>query len=190
MLLTRSRSDDGTAADRAAWGAEAVKWLMLAANQGDKRGQVDMADVLLTGKLVKQDLIEAYKWSDLAAHGSTDEAAIASCGSIRDAAVLKMSADQITEAKKRVADFKPQAPRKEEWVAPVWDGQVKLTGLSGAPGHRLAILNGKTFAQGESGEVKANGKIIQVHCLEIRENSVVAEIEGFDKPIEIVFSGK
>jgi hypothetical protein len=51
--------------DRAAIADAAVKWITLAANLGDKQGQANLADVCLEDKLVKQDLIEAYKWGGL-----------------------------------------------------------------------------------------------------------------------------
>jgi TPR repeat protein len=44
-----------------------IDWATLAANQGDKQGQANLAEIYLEGKLVKQDLIEAYKWGDLSA---------------------------------------------------------------------------------------------------------------------------
>ena len=170
--------------------APALADIKIKADKGDRRAQADLADILLQGKLAKQDLIEAYKWGELATHGATNDPA-AKAGSVtRDAAILKMSPAQITEGKKRVAAFVPHTAKPEEAPDPAWEGQVKLTGLSGAHDQRLAILNGKTFARGEKGEVKANGKVIQVHCLEIRENSVVVEVEGYKKPIEIIFSGK
>jgi len=50
---------------RAAIADEAIKWATLAANQGDKQGQANLAQIYLEGKWVKQDLIEAYKWGDL-----------------------------------------------------------------------------------------------------------------------------
>ena len=149
-----------------------------------------MADILLEGKLEKQDLIEAYKWGELATHGTTNDSVVKVGTVTRDAAILKMSPAQIAEGKKRVAAFVPHAAKIEEAPEPAWEGQVKLTGLSGSRDQRLAILNGKTFAQGEKGEVKASGKVIQIHCLEIRDNSAVVEVEGYKKPIEIVYSGR
>ena len=164
--------------------------IKIKADKGDRRSQADLAGILLEGKLEKQDLIEAYKWGELAARGATNDPVAKTGAAARDAAILKMSPVQITEGKKRVAAFVPHAGKIEEAPEPAWEGQVKLTGLSGTRDQRLAILNGKTFAQGEKGEVKANGKVIQLHCLEIRDNSVVVEVEGYKKPIEIVYSGK
>ena len=186
MLLNRSRfSVNGTPVQRAAMSDEGLKWATLAANQGDKLGQADLAGVCLEGKLVKQDLIEAYKWGDLAAQGSMIDTATISGRSTRDSAILKMTPDQISEAKKRVAAFIPHVPGKDELPEPSWVGQIKLSGLSGAADHRLAIIGGATFSQGETASVKVAGRTVKVHCLEIREKSVLVEIDGLDKPREL-----
>jgi hypothetical protein len=186
MLLMRSRTRvNSTAAERAEMGEEAVKWATLAANRGDKRGQADLSDICLEGKLVKQDLIEAYKWGDLAAQGSMIDTATITGRSIRDAAILKMSSYQVAEAKKRVATFTPHQPRKDELPEPSWVQHIRLSGLSGPSDRRLAIINGATFSTGETATVKLVGKTVKVRCLEIRDKSVLVEIEGFDKPREL-----
>jgi len=72
MLLMRSRMSFSLKPDaRAAIAEAAVKWITLAANQGDKQGQANLADVCLEDKLVKQDLIEAYKWGELTTRSKT-----------------------------------------------------------------------------------------------------------------------
>ena len=186
MLLSRRRMTfNGTPAQREDLGDEAVKWVTLAANQGDKLGQADLAGIYLEGKLVKQDLIEAYKWGDLAAQGSLVDFAAIAGRSVRDSAILKMSADQIEEAKKRVADFKPHMPGKDELPEPSWVNRVKLSGLGGTADNRLAIISGTTFSEGETAAVKIADRSITVHCLEIRKQSVLVEIEGLDKPYEL-----
>jgi hypothetical protein len=186
MLLMRCRMGfSGTAAQRMAVGEEAVRWVTLAANQGDKRGQADLADIYLDGKLVKPDLIEAYKWGDLAAQGLMLDPARITGSARRDAAILQMSSDQIAEAKKRVAAFKPHKAGKDEWPEPSWVGQIKLSGLSGPADRRLALINGKTFSPSETGSVKVAGKTVKVRCLEIREKSTLVEIEGLKKPLEL-----
>jgi TPR repeat protein len=65
-LLSSSRTSFGLKPpDRAAMQDEALKWIILAANQGDAQGQADMAQLCLNGELVKQDYVEAYKWGEL-----------------------------------------------------------------------------------------------------------------------------
>jgi hypothetical protein len=53
-----------------------------------------------------------------------------------------------------------------------------LNGLSGAPGHRLAMINGRTFAQGETSEVPVGSGFVKVLCVEIKERTVLVEAGG------------
>jgi protein disulfide-isomerase len=60
---------------------------------------------------------------------------------------------------------------------------LKLQGISGPPGNRLAILNSQTFSKGEGGRIKVSGKEIAVRCLDIREKSVLLAIDGSNKEV-------
>jgi hypothetical protein len=178
MLLMRSRTST-KAQDQERLGEESVHWSTLAALQGDTRGQADLSDLYLEGKWVKQDFLEAYKWGELASRGSSLNAASVLGGWKRDAAVLKMSPDQIAEAKKRVEQFRPRAADKQDIPRPVWLNQLRLSGLSGTPHKRFAMINGTTLAKGETGAVRLDNRKVQVQCREIHENSVVLEVEGY-----------
>ena len=163
-------------AEKAAIADEAVKWATLAANQGDKQGQSDLAQMYLDGKVVKMDLIEAYKWGELADRNPSLGFVIYSGASTRDAAILKMNADEMAEARRRVAEFKPHLPLKSEMPTPAWVKSIKLNGINGAPGHRLATICNKTFAKGESNSVKVGGKTISICCLEITDKTATIAI--------------
>lgn len=169
---------------------EAIKWATLAANQGDKQGQADLARIYLDGKWVKQDLVEAYKWGDLSANNPSLEFIVFSGASVRDEATLKMNADQIAEARKRVAEFKPHKPKNSDLPEPAWVQHINLGGISGTPGHRLAIINGKTFETGDHVTLKIDGKSVTVNCLDIREASVSISIEGMDGTRELRMPAK
>jgi hypothetical protein len=169
----------------AATSDEAIKWAMLAANQGDKQGQATLAQIYLEGKLVKQDLIEAYKWGDLSAKNPAPEFIVFTGASTRDAAILEMNAEQIEEAHKRVVKFVPHRPLKSDLPEASWVQQIKLAGISGTPDHRFAIINNRTFAKDDRMGLKIGTKEITVHCLEIRESSVVISIEGLDGTREL-----
>ena len=183
MLLMRSRMSVGLKPDaRTAIANEAVKWIILAANQGDKQGQADFADICLEGKLVKQDLIEAYKWGALAAEGSMIDVAAISGHSTRDAAILKMNADQIAEGHKRVAAFVPHQPQQSELPEPAWVKKIKLNGISGTPAKRLASIWNQTFEKGEKRTVKIDGQPVIIQCLEITDSSATISIEGVEGP--------
>jgi len=58
--------------------------------------------------------------------------------------------------------------------------QVKLQGIGGTTGRRVAIINGKTFAKGDVDNVKTLTKTVVVRCIDIEEASATVKIEGFD----------
>jgi hypothetical protein len=181
LLLMRSRLSVGAPpAARSALGGEAAKWITLAANQGDPRGQADFADICLEGKWVKQDLVEAYKWGELASRGPVMDTAAVGGRATRDAAILKMSAEQFVEARKRVAAFVPDQTQKSKKPEPSWVNQIKLNHLSGIDEHRSAVINHQTFQKGETWTIKAGEKSVRVQCVEVRKSSVLVTIEGFD----------
>jgi len=181
ILLMRSRLTIGQKPDaRAAIADETIKWTTLAANQGDKQGQANLAQIYLEGKLVKQDLIEAYKWGELSAENPSFEFIVFSGRSTRDEAILKMNADQIAEAHRRVAAFVPHQSQTSDLPEPAWIQKIKLVSISGKPDHRFALINNQTFEMGDQAAVKIGDKRVTVHCLEIRESSVVISIEGVD----------
>ena len=51
-------------------------------------------------------------------------------------------------------------------------------GFSGTPGHRLAIINGPTIAEGETKDIPTPGGSVKVLCVEIKDSSVVIEVGG------------
>jgi hypothetical protein len=189
MLLMRSRTSfSSPPADRAAQGAEAIKWLLLSANQGERDAQAELASVYVDGKLVALDLAEAYKWGDLAAKGSPLHAATITGRSRRDAAVLKMPPDQIEEARKRVASFVPRQFDKSNLPAapaPAWLQQIKLKGISGALGNRFALINNQTLKKGDASPIKIGTNTVTLRCLEIRDKSVTVSIDGLNGTTEL-----
>jgi hypothetical protein len=93
---------------RGAAGVEARKWILLAANEGDKSAQAEMAQLCMAGSLFSQSYVEAYKWGELAARGLPGDTATFSGKATRDTAILKMTTAQIEEARKRVENFVPK----------------------------------------------------------------------------------
>ena len=53
---------------------------------------------------------------------------------------------------------------------------LNLQGISGSPENRLAIINGKTVAAGETIEILKGGSRIRVHCVEITAVSCTIEV--------------
>jgi protein disulfide-isomerase len=79
--------------------------------------------------------------------------------------------------------FVPIAPAKPNYYA-----ALALKGISGAPGSRLAMINGETFAVGDTAKVRVRDTRIAVVCKEIREDSVLITADG--KPCELKLGDK
>ena len=60
---------------------------------------------------------------------------------------------------------------------------IFLKGISGSPEKRLAILNNKTFAAGEDGELRIGGHPTKIKIVEVREKSVVISINGVTREL-------
>ncbi|HEV2329497.1 MAG TPA: hypothetical protein VGY56_11995 [Verrucomicrobiae bacterium] len=179
MLLAQAGLNAGQRPQAAkAIGLEAIKWLTLAANGSNTLAQAELAGVYFNGQFGKPDLLEAYKWGDIASKSPPSTPGSNAGGSVRNAAALKMSFDEISMAKQRVATFYSHIPFIREPAEPSWVGQIKLTGVSGPVNARLAIINNQTFGVGDFGILKVAGMDVQVHCLVIQERSVLVNIAG------------
>ncbi len=55
---------------------------------------------------------------------------------------------------------------------------LKVPGISGTPGHLLAIINNHTFAVGDEGEVLTPSGRVSLRCLDIQADFVLVEING------------
>jgi len=55
---------------------------------------------------------------------------------------------------------------------------LSLKGISGQKGHRLAIINNRTFEVGEEAELKFGGQSLRVRCVEIRDDGVTVNVNG------------
>ena len=186
MLVLHARLDVGLKYDvKEAIVSRGIKWLTLAANQGDKLAQADLAGLYLNGEFVKPDLIESYKWGSLAAQGTPLAPGSINGKSICDAAARKMSVTQIAEAKRRVARFIPHLQAGFELLKPAWVAEIKLSGLGGPKNYPMAIINNEVFAAGDSNVLNIAGKAVTVQCLQIQDKSVVVQIEGLDMPREL-----
>ena len=75
----------------------------------------------------------------------------------------------------------PSAPRDTTPEVP--DGVFQLQGVSIANGHKLAIINKRTLAEGEEMDVKMKAGVMRLKCVEIRERSVIISIRGTTQEI-------
>jgi len=55
---------------------------------------------------------------------------------------------------------------------------IVLKGISGPPDHRLAIINNRTFAAGEEGDIVTRQGRLHIRCTDIKAGSVVIESGG------------
>ena len=58
-----------------------------------------------------------------------------------------------------------------------------LKGISGGKDRRLALINNRTVENGEELDFKFGNRTVKVHCVEIREKSVVIRVDGQSKEI-------
>jgi hypothetical protein len=79
--------------------------------------------------------------------------------------------------------FFPNSNRPYESLTPVVSAAGDLSmlvmqGISGAPGHRLVIINNVTFGVGDDSEVHTPQGSVHVQCVEINSDSAVIEVGG------------
>jgi hypothetical protein len=58
-----------------------------------------------------------------------------------------------------------------------------LKGISGGKDRRLAMINNRTVENGEELDFKFGSRTVKVHCVEIREKSVVIRVDGQSKEL-------
>ena len=67
--------------------------------------------------------------------------------------------------------------------------EITLKGILKTQNRQLALINGYTFQAGDERELRVNGKLVKVHCLEIREDSVLVSFGGRSRPNELTLGG-
>lgn len=71
--------------------------------------------------------------------------------------------------------------------APVdFSQSLVLKGITGPPEKRIALINNLTFAKDEEGDVKVGGGKVKIRVLEIRDKSVIVNVEGSAVPKELL----
>lgn len=85
--------------------------------------------------------------------------------------------------------FYPESTRTTEADTPashtVEITSLKVPGISGTPGHLLAIINTHTFAVGDEGDVRAGGGTIHLRCVAIQPDAVTVEVNGQTRRIPV-----
>ena len=83
----------------------------------------------------------------------------------------------------KAAPEKPTAPKPLfGWLtgnarAPKADEELKLKGIAGTAKRRMALINTETLAVGDDARVPLGDKTVRVHCLEIKETSVIIRVD-------------
>lgn len=63
---------------------------------------------------------------------------------------------------------------------------LSVLGISGTPGHLLAIINNHSFAAGDSGYVLTpSGKRVRIHCVKVGSDHVTVECDGQQQRIKL-----
>lgn len=62
---------------------------------------------------------------------------------------------------------------------------LMLKGISGTPNRRFALVNNQTLATGDRAKVRVGTTNVLVHCLEIRDTSVLLTLDGENQPREL-----
>ena len=87
-----------------------------------------------------------------------------------------------TSSKEGRDPFFPESTRTIEAMAAsthtVEISSLRVPGISGTPGHFLAIINNHTFAVGDEGDVLTTSGRVSLRCLEIHPDYVIVEING------------
>jgi len=73
---------------------------------------------------------------------------------------------------------------------PKWLNQVKLQGISGSDSRRLAIINGKTLAAGDTVKIKAATNAVTIRCVSIGDTSVTVTMVGIEGERELHLAEK
>lgn len=88
---------------------------------------------------------------------------------------------ELTVAKETTSPVKKAAPVVENLP-------LVLNGITSPP-RRTAMINGRTFEQGEEGEVKLpTGSKLLVKCLEIKDESAVVDAGGVRRELRLRFA--
>ncbi len=62
---------------------------------------------------------------------------------------------------------------------------LELKGISGTVGHRLAIINNRTFESGEEGDVNCTSGRVRIVCREIKADAVLVWVNGVERILRL-----
>jgi hypothetical protein len=160
--------------------AEGIRWTFMAATNLYPQACRNMATTLREGYGIRTNLVEAYAWLKL--YSDTISGSIVGRVELNQLA-LKMDTDALRRAEALAVEFKAG-----KWHLPVplaipeGDPRLKLGGITFGGKRSLALINGKTLAEGESASVSIKPGTLTIKCLKIEKESVLISVEGEDSP--------
>ena len=142
--------------------------ITLAAVQGHKSAQRDLAYAFHTGKHVPHNRVRAYQLFRLA--GSLgDKPQI-------DRMILEMPTAELEQAEAEAKAFKP-TPFRAAFLE-LTRGTLQLQGIAGSNGKQFAVLNGQTIQPGKSITIEVASIPVSIRCVAIDKQSVKVEFLG------------
>jgi|JI10StandDraft_1071094.scaffolds.fasta_scaffold297514_2 thiol-disulfide isomerase/thioredoxin len=68
------------------------------------------------------------------------------------------------------------------------EDDLRLKSISGPPKRRVALINNETLAAGDDVRVGVGNKTVRVHCIEIRDTSVIIRVDSEEQDRELRLS--
>jgi protein disulfide-isomerase len=99
-------------------------------------------------------------------------------------AQTQLQPEAVRPAKKKELVYTPPPPPAE-----IKYGELTLKGISGNS-RKLALINDQTFFVGDIFKVKTGDKQVSITCKEIRDASVLIQVEGEPEPRELMLMKK
>ena len=147
--------------------------ITLAAVQGHKSSQRDLAYAFHTGKLVPYNRIRAYQLFRLS--GSTSDRYLI------DRMILEMPTAEVEQAEAEARAFKP-TPFRAAFLE-LTRGTLQLQGIAGSNGKQFAVLNGQTIEPGKTITVEVASIPVPIRCVAIDKRSVKLEFLGVTEAV-------
>jgi hypothetical protein len=158
---------------------EGLRFTFMAATNFHAMACRNMAKALQQGLGTSTNLVESYAWLKLSA--DMPPGSIVSRVEMNQLA-LKLTSADLKRGEELFARFMAR-----QWQPPVvrtvpeGDSRLKLSGITVGT-TPLAIINGKSFAAGESADVSISNGRLRLKCVSIEQNKVVVQLAGEEVP--------
>ncbi len=163
--------------------SEGIRWTFMAATNLHADACHNMSRALQRGVGVSTNQVEAYAWLQLFADSS--RGSIVGRVELNQMA-LKMDSRDVERAKSLAAQFKAgHWQRPSTKTIPDGDSRLKLGGIMSGGKSPLAVINGKTLAEGESAVFPIQPTPLTIRCLKIEKDAVLVQVQGEDSPRQL-----